>query len=87
MKRLNTVRSGWRATISTMVGRIRSIHGVSQMPPLAKIRCMPTQRWTAFSIGIVTCRTPSIGPVQVEDGPAGFTALGPRAGTGRRLEV
>src|SRR6185503_17057435 len=36
-----------------IVGSTRSIHGVSQMPPLAKMRCMSTQRCTAFSIGAI----------------------------------
>src|SRR3954453_1917805 len=36
-----------------MVGSTRSIHGVSQMPPLEKMRCMSTHRCTAFSIGAI----------------------------------
>src|SRR3954454_2518358 len=36
-----------------MLGSTRSIHGVSQIPPFAKIICMSTQRWTAFSIGSI----------------------------------
>src|SRR4051812_38385874 len=53
MKRVKTVRAAWQSTISAIVGSTRSIHGVSQTPPLAKIRCMSTHRWTAFSIGLI----------------------------------
>src|ERR1700676_1513258 len=51
MNLVKTVRAGCRAAISTMRGSTRSIHGVSQMCPGAKIFCMSVQRWTASVIG------------------------------------
>src|ERR1700731_1692692 len=51
MNLVKTVRAGYRAAISTMRGSTRSIDGVSQMCPGAKIFCMSVQRWTASVIG------------------------------------
>ena len=47
MKRVKIVLSGWRETTETIVGRTRSIQGVAQRLPGAKMFCMSMQRCTA----------------------------------------
>src|SRR5258708_11184249 len=51
MNRVKIVRSGFHAVRVTIVGSTRSIHGVSQSPPLEKMFCISMQRWTACEIG------------------------------------
>ena len=46
MKRVKTVRSGWRVASATATGKTLSIQGVGQGPSAEKIRCISTQRWT-----------------------------------------
>jgi hypothetical protein len=53
INRLKIVRAGWRATMSAIVGGTRCFQDVSQIPPLAKMSCISTHRWTAFSIGFI----------------------------------
>jgi hypothetical protein len=48
MKRVRTVRGGLNSIIATMLGRTRSIQGVSQIPPRSKMFCMSTDRCAAF---------------------------------------
>src|SRR5947209_13917393 len=50
MKRVNTVRSGWRAAKSATTGSTRSIHGVVQGPSGEKMRCISTHRWTVRAV-------------------------------------
>src|SRR3954447_16499864 len=51
MNLVKTVRTAYRAAISTMTGKTRSIHGVSQTPPREKMFCMSIDRCTASVIG------------------------------------
>ena len=48
---MKTVRTAYRAAISTMTGKTRSIHGVSQTAPREKMFCMSIDRCTASVIG------------------------------------
>src|SRR3982751_3046575 len=51
MNLVKTVRTAYRAAISTMTGKTRSIHGVSQTPPREKMFCISIDRCTASVIG------------------------------------
>src|SRR3954447_19041567 len=54
---VNTVRATYRPAISTTIGKTRSIHGVSQTPPRAKMLCMSIDKCTASVIGSVSVVT------------------------------
>jgi hypothetical protein len=57
MNRVKIVRSAFQAVRVRIVGSTRSIHGVSQSPPLEKMFCISMQRWTAFEIGSISVLT------------------------------
>jgi hypothetical protein len=50
MKRVKTVRSGKAAGDLRNNRKDRSIHGVAQGAPGAKMRCMSMHRWTVFAV-------------------------------------
>src|ERR1700681_1125170 len=83
MNLVKTVRAGCRAAISTIRGSTRSIHGVSQMWPRAKIFCMSVQRWTASIVGS-TCVVTAIISGSLLDKHLRFPPQGKGAGAGER---
>ena len=65
MKRVKTVRAGWRAASRAMPGRIACAQGTAQGDPGPNRRCMSTHRWTAAAIGSSWCSRPIPIPVRV----------------------